>query len=263
MIPRPRVDLRWAADSDPGLVRDHNEDAYVCDPGGRFLIVADGMGGHLAGEVASSIAVEVVQEHLAALSGTSPTMPDALLSCIALAHEEVARAADDDPERTGMGCTLAILAVAEAASASGSSGAKPSGTLWAANVGDSRIYRLHSGHLEQLSRDHTVAAQARVAGIDLSASQGLLAEHTLTQAIGCGDYLAPFVTEIAWQHDDTFLLCSDGLSDLVDDAYLTTVLREATELEAACTTLIQLALASGGHDNVTVIVARPNARGRR
>lgn len=261
MSSRTLTSLRWAADTHPGLVRDHNEDAYACDPDGRFLILADGMGGELAGEVASRIAVEAARERLATLSGTTVKMPDALLSCVGHAHEAVTNAAEGDPERTGMGCTLAIIAIPPDDDGP-TARARPPGPLWAANVGDSRIYRLHAGRLEQLSIDHTVASQARLAGIGMSASQALLAEHTLTQAIGCGDYLAPHVEEVAWDQDDTFLLCSDGLTDLVDDATLTTILRDATDLEDTCSNLIQLALANGGHDNITVIVARPTARGR-
>ena len=261
MTSHPSTCLRWAADSHPGTVRDHNEDAYACDPAGSFLILADGMGGELAGEVASSIAVEATRERLTTLPVASTSMPDALLSCIAHAHEAVAKAAAHDPERTGMGCTLAIVAVSTADRVHAPSEG-PCRTIWAANVGDSRIYRLHGGRLEQLSIDHTVASQARLAGIELSSSQALLAEHTLTQAIGCGEFLAPHVAEVVWDRDDTFLLCSDGLTDLVDGAHLTAVLRDATDLEDACSTLIQLALDGGGHDNVTAIVARPSTRGR-
>jgi PPM family protein phosphatase len=237
--------LRWAADSHPGLLRENNEDAYACDPNGRFLILADGMGGHLAGEVASRIAVDTVRVVLPTLLSSGLVAGDALSRAVATAHEEVLRSAASDLERAGMGCTLAIVALTG-----------PDETLWALNVGDSRIYWLRGDALTQVSRDHTVLAQARSAGIPLSASQELLADHTLTQAIGCEGYLAPATSHLAWRPGDSLLLCSDGLTDLVPDDRIRAVLRADTDPAVACRALVELALAGGGHDNVTVIVAR-------
>jgi PPM family protein phosphatase len=237
--------LRSAASSVTGRIRTHNEDAYAVDPAGRFVLLADGMGGHQAGEVASHVAVEVVYDLLT----TSPdgTTRDAVFGAIWAAHQEIARAAAADPDRAGMGCTLAILAVRPAN--------EGPGTV-AANVGDSRILHLRAGHLRQLSQDHTVAAQARTAGLAMSPSQELLADHTLTQAVGCSEYLAPHLVEVSWQVDDRFLLASDGLTDLVSSEDIAAVLGSGGDEERCCEVLVELALERGGHDNITVVVCQ-------
>jgi protein phosphatase len=239
--------FRSAAISVTGRVRTHNEDAYAVDPAGRFVVLADGMGGHQAGEVASQLAIEVVGDRLA--GAVDPAAREDLLEAIWAAHQAVGRAATA-PDRAGMGCTLAILAVRP------SSGGRQPG-LSAANVGDSRILHLRDGRLRQLSQDHTVAAQARAAGLAMSPSQALLADHTLTQAVGCSEYLAPHVVTTTWQRDDRFLLASDGLTDLVSPTEIAAVLGSGRDVASCCQVLTDLALERGGHDNITVIVCEP------
>jgi PPM family protein phosphatase len=239
--------LRSAASSVTGRIRAHNEDAYAVDPAGRFVLLADGMGGHQAGEVASHLAIEVVGDRLA--SAADPAAREDLLEAIWAAHQAVSRAATA-PDRAGMGCTLAILAVRATTEE------QPPG-LAAANVGDSRILHLRDGRLRQLSQDHTVAAQARAAGLAMTRSQELLADHTLTQAVGCSEYLAPHLATMTWRVDDRFLLASDGLTDLVTPVDIAAVLGSGRDVASCCEVLVDLALQRGGHDNITVIVCQP------
>jgi PPM family protein phosphatase len=207
--------------TDVGLLRSGNEDALLVLPEADVVGVADGLGGHAAGEVASALAVEELRE---ALTGTGEADPSevgaALAEALQRAHARVAEAGRD-PKRRGMG-TTAVLAHL-----------RP-GRTWVAHVGDSRAYLLAGGRLRQVTRDHERFG-------------------SLTQALGLGD-VQPDVTELETGEGDRLLLCTDGLTNTTDDDDIASLLAEGTPQEAT-DALVLAALQNGGIDNVTVVVA--------
>ncbi|HEY0531686.1 MAG TPA: protein phosphatase 2C domain-containing protein [Actinoplanes sp.] len=230
--------VRAVAATDQGLVRSNNEDAVFV--GNRLLVVADGMGGLPAGELASDILVQamgVVDE----LPDTGEPLQD-LIAALQTANERIEAAVADDDARDGMGTTVTTLML--------------SGDRVAMlNVGDSRCYRLRDGSLSQLTRDDTYV-QALV-------DQGVLTPDDarrhpqralVTQAVQGGPF-RPAGRMIPVQVGDRFLLCSDGLSDYVEDSVIAETLRSNADRKTAAAELVHRTLENGAPDNVTVIVA--------
>lgn len=232
--------------SDVGLVRKHNEDRVAVltsseTPfGGPVAVVADGLGGHAAGEVASQIAVDEVTR---TIQGESGDLTDLLRRGIQAAHEAILARSRDDEALHGMGTTCTVLAVEE-------------GRAHLAHVGDSRAYRLHEGDLVQVSRDHTVVQELLDESVIEPAEAELHpAAHVLTRALGMDE---PLDVDVVTLDDevsvgDRFLLCSDGLSGQVSDRELARALG-SSDLEAACDHLVRMACNSGGPDNITVAI---------
>lgn len=207
-----------------GHRRDRNEDALLVAPDRGLFVVADGMGGHPAGDVASRIAVEVLDAELATPPGPDPKP---LAAGLEAAHRAILSAAHEDRSRAGMGTTAVAATITS----------DPL-RLALAHVGDSRAY-LASDSLRRLTTDHT---------------QGGLFGRTLTQALGVPDAIEPESVRVDLTAGDRVLLCTDGLTDLVDDDDLATLLADASSVEEACDRLVDAALEAGGHDNVTVVV---------
>lgn len=234
--------LRHVARSDVGLVRDGNEDSGYA--GSRLLAVADGMGGHAAGEVASAVAVTALAP-LDRESGDRPTNEDpleALAAAIHTANQEIRRIVEADPALEGMGTTLTALLW------TGS-------TLGLAHIGDSRAYRLRTGRLEQITRDHTYVQSLVDAG-RLSAAEADThpQRNLMLRALdGRGDP-DPDLVALDVRAGDRLLLCSDGLSGVLNDAVIEKALT-GSDLTAAAETLVELALKGGAPDNVTIVVA--------
>lgn len=240
-----------------GFVRDGNEDAFVVEglAGGLLLAaVADGLGGHQAGEVASAHAVRELErmvrtgEFVAARDRTQrgPLLKEAAFRV----HEIVAADAANNRDRFGMATTLtAVLAGPEDA------------TL--VQVGDSRCYRWHDGCLDALSVDQTVARELFDAGeIDAAAYATHPERNLLSQCLGVVAWdmpLAPVLTESELDPGDRLLLCSDGLTDMVDDAGIAAILARGNSVEASLAALQEAALAAGGRDNVTVVLVEHRA----
>ncbi|MEX2576610.1 MAG: protein phosphatase 2C domain-containing protein [Halofilum sp. (in: g-proteobacteria)] len=224
--------------SDRGLVRGENQDALRVDPGLELLLVADGMGGHAGGADASRIAADTA---LTAMRDDAATAYDALLA----AHAAVIAAAEDGRGALGMGTTCVVAWPC------------PEG-LGVAWVGDSRTYRMHANHLEQLTRDHSEVQLLLDAGV-LSREQAARhpARHMLARAIGIGELSRGEVDvrTVPLAPGDRVLLCSDGLNGELDDARIAGVLADEPEDQPAAEALIEAARDTGGHDNVTVIVA--------
>ncbi len=230
--------------TDTGRVRENNEDSFALAPESGVAVLADGMGGHAAGEVASRLAVETLMHrlptHLAALPA-----PQALLQAIKEANSAVFAAAARDPACAGMGTTVVA-------------GLFTPQTVHLAHVGDSRAYRLRAGRLECLTEDHTLA-QEWVARGALSPDVARLSpyRHVLTQALGTEATVQPVLREEATAPADIYLLCSDGLTDMLTDTAIEQLLIEhEADLAGAAEHLIQAANAAGGVDNVTVVLAR-------
>jgi protein phosphatase len=237
-----RVD--YAAATDAGLVRPGNEDAHgaVADQG--LFAVADGLGGHRAGEEASALAVAGFLETFPAHGDIADERRGAfLVAAVGRAHDAVRAATAADQRRAGMGTTLVAAWIPP-----------DRDEMWVVNVGDSRAYLLHEGALEGLTLDDTLLEAMRRAGT-LPADPALWPpRQQLTQALGPMEFVVPRVTVTSLSAGDRMLLCTDGLTDMVDDAEITTVLAGEPDPERACAELIRMANRNGGIDNVTVVV---------
>jgi protein phosphatase len=232
-----RHPLPYAGGTDVGLVRSDNEDAYLVNP--PLLAVADGLGGHLAGEVASSIAVET-------LLADAPRSADAkaLARAVRTANAAVIEAADSGRGRFGMGTTLTAAMI--------------DGTrIVLAHVGDSRAYLLHFGALAQVTHDHSMVADM-VRNGTLTAEEARVHPNrsVITRALGSDPNLLVDTYEIEAAPGDRLLLCSDGLTGMVDDPEIERILSTATSAEEAVDRLIEGARDAGGQDNITVVVAQ-------
>lgn len=230
--------------SDIGRVRTCNEDAFGLDPELSFYVVADGMGGHGNGEVASKIAVDAfaghLREELEKADGVSTEM---LRRAIKHAHARVLRAVEEDGTLVGMGTTIVGVLV---------NGEK----LLIAHVGDSRAYRLRGGRFELLTDDHTWVNQQVAAGY-MSEEQARVhpLKNVVTRALGGESEVEVETDEIELEEGDVYLLCSDGLSAMLDDDEIGTVLRERSDpLDETCRLLVDRANRRGGVDNVTVVL---------
>ena len=222
--------------TDIGCLRDHNEDSLVVTP--PLFAVADGMGGHAAGEVASEIAVRVLSE-------LAPEHPDgeAIGRAIEEANRAVIQAAREGRGRQGMGTTMT------AAMLEGE-------RLVIAQVGDSRAYLLHQGKLQQLTRDHSLMADMIEAGqLTPEEARTHPQRSVITRALGSDAHLHPDIYEINVETGDRLLICSDGLSGMIFDDQIENTLRRVQDPQRCASQLVNEAIAAGGHDNVTVIVA--------
>ena len=222
--------------TDIGCLRDHNEDSLVVTP--PLFAVADGMGGHAAGEVASEIAVRVLSE-------LAPEHPDgeALGRAIEEANRAVIQAAREGRGRQGMGTTMT------AAMLEGE-------RLVIAQVGDSRAYLLHQGKLQQLTRDHSLMADMIEAGqLTPEEARTHPQRSVITRALGSDAHLHPDIYEINVETGDRLLICSDGLSGMIFDDQIENTLRRVQDPQRCASQLVNEAIAAGGHDNVPVIVA--------
>lgn len=244
--------------TDAGRVRSHNEDSFEIDEERELYVVADGMGGHSHGEVASRMAVEAIRRFVAeAEREVDSTWPFAyepslqrhsnvLKAAVRLAHDHVLSAIRRDGNLFGMGTTVVGCLVR-------------SGTAAVAHVGDSRAYRFHEGRLRLLTQDHTWVNEQVVAGF-LSEEQAR--DHPLknvvTRALGGDSEVKVDVTEVELEPGDTLLLCSDGLTTMLDDREIESHLAGLGDgaLNGACEALVGAANAKGGHDNVTVVLLR-------
>jgi protein phosphatase len=229
--------------TDKGLVRATNQDSHYLDSEGRFFILADGMGGHTGGEQASNLAVEVIKTYLDANWDVPSESDDLLEKAIYQANETILEDQNSHPERADMGTTIVIVMFRN-------------GETWRAHVGDSRLYRLRKGNLEQITEDHTWISQAVSAGeISLEDAKQHPWRHVLSQCLGRKDlYEGIDIEKIEVESNDRFLLCSDGLTEEVAESLISKSLEESETLEEAAKILIEEAKKGGGSDNVTVIV---------
>jgi serine/threonine protein phosphatase PrpC len=246
----PRV--KFVARSEIGHARENNEDKFdfyepdeepLLAARGSVYLVCDGMGGHNAGQIASELAAKQFLHAYYHLGGTAQ---EAARHAILQAHHYIAEMASKIPSRYGMGTTLTALILKQ-----------DEGIL--AHVGDSRCYRLREGVFEQLSRDHTLVARLVEQGI-ITPEQAKYhpQRNVIRQAVGVADPsepLEPDIETFALQAGDLYLLCSDGLTDMMDDAEIEAILRDEPPTRAAWR-LVDRALANGGRDNITVVLVR-------
>ncbi len=255
--------LEIAAVSDVGNVRQFNEDSIATDPDCGAVVLADGMGGHRAGEVASQIATQIILSGLQSevaefASDLGPQAPlQAVDRSINRANSAVFAAAQAQPTYQGMGTTLAMALFYD-------------NRVTLGHIGDSRIYRLRGELLQLLTRDDSLVREQIELGLIAAADAGDSHNRSLvTRALGIEESIAAHLRQEEASPGDVFLLCSDGLNDLVEDADIELMLSALkTNLPLAAGHLVQTAKDNGGYDNVSVILARvlrpfPAARGGR
>jgi protein phosphatase len=229
--------------TDVGRQRSANEDSLVVSP--PFFAVADGMGGARAGEVASAMAAKAFQsEHDAAEHDASEPAEAQLTRILRGANREIYELAVSDESHRGMGTTVTA--------------AKVTGDeISLAHVGDSRAYRLRDGELEQLTKDHSLVAELQRTGqITAEAAEHHPQRSIITRALGPEPDVEVDTYTLTAREDDVFLLCSDGLTGMVSDDEVSSILRTATDLEEAADSLVRAANQSGGRDNITVVMFR-------
>ena len=235
--------LSSAAGSHVGLIRPQNEDSYLCEH--PLYAVADGLGGHAAGEVASALVIERLAQLSLDDTTTTTTTDDAqqeLAEAVRDANRRIHRSAAEDPQHAGMGTTVtAAVAVGD--------------TLCFAHVGDSRGYLLRGGELSRITEDHTPVQRAVRAGV-ISAEEALHhpSRHVLAQAVGLDVDVEVDTPRVDLQAGDRVVLCTDGMTDPIPDADIPGVIGDADTPDAAVEVLITASLQRGGPDNVTIVV---------
>lgn len=232
----------WGTATDTGRVRPSNEDFLLAVDG--LFVVADGMGGHRAGEVASHLAVEELRTRIAETDG--PHTTEDLVEAVQEANTVLVSKAGDDPDLRGMGTTLCALALVHDGDQD---------RLGVVNVGDSRLYLLKDGELEQITDDHSLVATLERQGRLTQAEAAVHPQRNiLTRALGIDERVMVDSWEIVPIVGDRYLLCSDGLFNEVDDSRIAATLRRLADPGEAARELVRLANESGGRDNITCIV---------
>jgi serine/threonine protein phosphatase PrpC len=236
--------------TDVGLKRDHNEDSFICEDGLELYVVCDGMGGHASGEVASDLAVHEVVNLVRDRSHAASTghVSEALVrDAVSHANERVFVEGMKDAKNEGMGTTLVALFPRE-------------DEIVIAHVGDSRVYRLSQrGELAQLTRDHSLLNEKIDAG-EITTKEEISTfahKNVISRALGIRDEVKVDTRRVPRRPGDIFLLCTDGLTDLVDDVDIEAVLEgNRDDLEEALDCLVRMSNARGGKDNITVLAVR-------
>ena len=246
--------IRYAAKTDVGMKRTHNEDYFSLMEDEQLFIVADGMGGHSSGEVASRMAAETVSEFYQRTKDEEATWPYKMdrslsyienrLACgIKLANYKIYEAASRDIRFKGMGTTIVTCLI---------SGDK----IYVAHVGDSRCYRVRDNKIQQITRDHSLLEDYKDAKPDMTEEEERNFPHknVITRALGMRDSVQVDIVTHQVSDADVYLLCSDGLSGMVDDEGLNRIMQEAPDLEHAVAELVDHANRAGGTDNITTLV---------
>jgi PPM family protein phosphatase len=241
--------IAMAGMSHPGQVRGENEDCFATRPEVGLAILADGMGGHQAGEVASRMAVDLIAaEFQSTPAGASGPDGRTIARAVQKANAAIYEAAATHTAYQGMGSTVVVTVLND-------------DHLHIAHVGDSRVYRLHDHTLGQLTRDHSVVQELVNRGLftEEEARQSL-AKNLVTRALGTDPVIEAEITDTIVQPGDVFLLCSDGLTDVVSDQQITEILDAAgADIEAAARRLVDRANEYGGPDNISVVLMRIDA----
>lgn len=254
MTTKIRLRAVAAGMSDVGLQRDHNEDSLVIVGNDGPFVVADGMGGHRAGDVASRLATEAIAEHFQTRAESAQIERDGrfsdeenrLLTSIRTANRRILERSLRSKDLQGMGTTVVCaMFVPE------------SNRMVIAHVGDSRAYRLRDGFLTQMTRDHSLFNDYLMAMPDLSEEQrSELPRNVITRALGMQDDIPVDLQSDEVMPGDVYVLCSDGLSGMVEDEDIITAVASSTDLVQACRMLVRCANENGGEDNVTALLVR-------
>ncbi|RKH57680.1 Stp1/IreP family PP2C-type Ser/Thr phosphatase [Corallococcus aberystwythensis] len=251
--------IEVAGSTHVGMKRNHNEDNYLVLTEENLVCVADGMGGHSSGEIASRIAVDELGEFFRMTSkdqdATWPFKMDKqrnydenrLSTGIKLANARIFERATVDTKYKGMGTTIVSVHFAESAA-------------YVGHVGDSRVYFFRGGILQQVTEDHSLLNDyLKAKKLTPEEIENFPHKNVIVRALGMKEQVQVDVTRVDPLENDVFLLCSDGLSGMISDAQMQDILSRTPELEKACGQLIDLANAAGGNDNVTCVLARWHA----
>jgi protein phosphatase len=256
-----RLDLTAAAATHPGRVRENNEDHYWLGVEQHLFVLGDGLGGHQGGELASQLGVGAFRDYL--LEAGRPDQEQVgnrILDAMLFSHNAVRSRAQGGEDILQMGTTLVALWWPF-----------DDPRVWVAHVGDSRAYLYRDGGLKCLTGDHTVYRQIVLSGSQPPECLDPALKKVLSQAVGSSDFISPSIEGLESRESDRFVLCSDGLTDMLTDDQLADLLRQDRPPQETCDELVRLANEGGGVDNITVIVAdvgragsdAPMARGVR
>ena len=249
--------MRWGHATDKGMQRPQNEDCYMLffrevfdseqdEPVFPFTLaaVADGMGGHLAGEVASSYALEEILRYFTEKShAVNPkTAKKLLVEAIELANELIYNAASENADYTGMGTTItAVLVIRDA--------------CWVANVGDSRAYLIAADKIDQITKDHTLVNELLLSGsISEKDAEVFPNKNILTRALGVEGKISVDTAEFIFENNGSILLCSDGLTNMLEENEMLSVMKEKIDIQEKAQKLVTMANENGGSDNITVVI---------
>ncbi|MCA9667175.1 MAG: Stp1/IreP family PP2C-type Ser/Thr phosphatase [Myxococcales bacterium] len=248
--------VRFAGETDTGMKRTHNEDFLFLPDEERLVMVADGMGGHACGDVASRMAVETVVDFFRASAEdfeiTWPFMIDhenrrhanRLTTGVKLANLKIFETSQREQRFRGMGTTIVA-------------GLFCDDTLMLAHVGDSRIYRVRAGQIEQMTEDHSLLNDyIKMKRITPEEIERFPHKNVIVRALGMKETVAVDTERLTPRLGDVYVLCSDGLSGMIDDDTILKTVMEISDLDAACERLVEQANAAGGVDNITVALAR-------
>jgi protein phosphatase len=243
------MNYAFCARTDPGLARENNEDAVVYDEASRLGILADGMGGYNAGEIASGMATTFIKSELgrwlaqAGRQANAREVRRAMEICVENANRSIFNAANSNPQYSGMGTTLVV-------------GVFQDERLVVGHIGDSRCYRLRGAELAQITKDHSLLQEQMDAGL-ITPQQAAVStnKNLVTRALGVEDAVLLDVNEHRVEPGDVYLMCSDGLSDMVDDDSIARVLLGDGTLDEKSVRLVEAANANGGRDNISVLLA--------
>jgi protein phosphatase len=244
------MDFEFFSQTDTGRIRTNNEDSVAMDPAAGVAVLADGMGGYNAGEVASQMACDFILGEMvrwlfeASKSATDADVKRAMDICVDNANRAIFTAANSNPTFAGMGTTLVVSVV------------RP-GRVLVGHIGDSRAYRFREGHLQQVTKDHSLLQEQVDAGI-LTPEQAAVSanKNLVTRAVGVEDFVLLETRVHDLQDGDTLLMCSDGLSDMLNDREIAEVMGSTSVLSDMAARLISAANAAGGRDNIAVMLIR-------
>jgi PPM family protein phosphatase len=236
--------------TDPGLTRENNEDSVAIDDPTRLGILADGMGGYNAGEIASGMATAFIKSELgrwlaqAGPHANAREVRRAMEICVDNANRSIFNAANSNPQYAGMGTTLVL-------------GVFQDGRVLLGHIGDSRCYRLRGAEFTQVTKDHSLLQEQMDAGL-ITPEQAAVStnKNLVTRALGVEDAVLLEVNEHRVEPGDIYLMCSDGLSDMVDDPAIAQILQNDSTLEQKAAQLVDAANANGGRDNISVLLAQ-------
>lgn len=244
-----KMNIQICSDTDPGLARGNNEDSVAFDTECGLCILADGMGGHNAGEVASGMATAFIKSEMRKQLTKSrkprqaEAVVDAMSECVTMANQAIFGMSKTNPQYKGMGTTLVLGVFLE-------------DMLVLGHIGDSRCYRWRNGQLTQITKDHSVLQEQIDAGLNMAGQEAV--PNLLTRGLGTESFVEPEINLHEVATGDVYLMCSDGLSDMISEVQIAAVLLTANSLEIKAKHLISAANAAGGKDNISVVLAQVN-----
>ena len=246
--------IRYAAKTDVGLKRSHNEDHFALIEEEQLFLVADGMGGHACGEVASQMSADVIGEFFAHSKDHDATWPyrydhnltyveNRFAASVRLANARIYQKSQSDPSLRGMGTTIVGCLLKNK-------------TLYVAHVGDSRCYRIHGSSIEQLTRDHSLLEDYKEARPEMTDEEERNFPHknVITRALGMREEVVVDINKFEIQDGDRFVVCSDGLSGMITDEEILEIVTHHDELDKSVDRLIEVANEHGGTDNITAVL---------